>query len=104
MSTAPLSQALGGLLPGQPLLPTALPALSVVEVPGTRTWSDTSIVYSLDVNKFFAETFHDNFDTRLSAIGIIVEVGTGSKFVTKSNLYWILPAPAPPTGLNGEIR
>jgi flagellar motor protein MotB len=108
MSTAPLSEAItqltGPLTPSsaQLFLP-ALHALSVVEIPGTATWSDTSVVSSVDVKKFFTETFHEDFDTRKSAVGIIVEVGSGSQFVTKSsNVYWILPAPPPPIALRVE--
>jgi hypothetical protein len=89
--------------------PVWMPGSPSVELPGTLTWSDTSIVCG-DVKKFFAETFHEDYDTRKVAIGIQVEVeagaspgalGTGTK---SSNVYSILPTPPPPTSLEGTVE
>jgi hypothetical protein len=80
-------------------MPTSLP----VELPQTENWSDTSIVCG-DVKTFFAQTFHEDFDTRKMAVGIQVEIGSGTYGIKSSNVYSMLPAPLAPTNLGVEVR
>jgi hypothetical protein len=87
------------------LVPTSF---SSVEFPGVLTWSDTLISCG-DVKKFFTENFHEDFDTRKSAIGIQVKVELGPTgllgVVTKSsNVYSVLGPPATPTDVKIEAR
>jgi hypothetical protein len=76
---------------------------SSVEFPDPMTWSDTSIVCG-NLRKVFTDTFHEDFYKRKSAIGIQVEVNSGVVGPKYSNVYSILPAPAPPSLIKTEVQ